>query len=108
MSNGRPTCWRLSFCFVQDRRPPFRHPDEHLDYLDEAAARRHYNRLKEEFGASVVASVTPVWPKPPDISSKRAKLAALVAAGMPEQLSPRAAEKRARRDAQRQRKPGKP
>jgi hypothetical protein len=54
-----------------------------------------------------VTSVVAVWPRPPDISSKRAKLAALVAAGMPEQLSPRLAEKRARQGAQRhQRQPG--
>ena len=104
MSNLRPICWRVSFCFVQDHRPPFRRPDKHIDYPDEATARRHHSRLKAEFGASVVASVVPIWPKPVDGTSKAAKRQALEAAGMPEQLSPRAIEKRARQ-AQR-RRPG--
>lgn len=91
MSGAEPAGWRLSFVFAQNHRPPFKLPDEHLDYQDRETAERHRDRLRAEFGDSVVASVAPIWPKPPDSTSKAAKRRSLEFLGWPVQMSPRLA-----------------
>jgi hypothetical protein len=88
---GWACCWMIT-----TRRPPFHRGNQRDVHATEAEARRQLQRIQAA-EPDAVGCVVPVWPKPPDPTSKAVKRSTLEALGMPVQLSPKAQAKAAKR-----------
>jgi hypothetical protein len=94
--SGDPSAYAVSWAFERRGRPPFHHGEERIVYPTKAEAEAKLAELRA-LGGLAAGCVTPVWPKQANPLAKAAKRAALEAMGMPVQLSPKAAERQARR-----------
>jgi hypothetical protein len=77
--------------------PPFKCKPECMEFSTKGQAEQKHADLLAQFGGQIAACVVPVFRRPPDPTSKAAKLRAIEAAGWPVHLSPKAAERRSRK-----------